>query len=173
MGCEFKLGSFADCATAFLALCAFGFSVFEYCRYKKRERTNLLTQLSERYTTNSDIGTVVKYLEALEDHNENTLALPDIHQLEMFMRFSEELCCLLKSKALKENIVYYMFGHYVLVFEKEKNKWPKELGYDKEYWYLFRDFVNIMKKSHDELFKCKDDNNKIKEYKINIKKIRL
>ncbi len=173
LGCELKLESIAGCATAFIALCALGFSVFEYCKYKKRERANLLMQLSERYTTNPDIRNVIMYLEAIEDSNEHLLALPNIHQLEMFMRFSEELCCLIKSKALKTNIVYYMFGHYVLVFANAKEKWPTELGYEKGYWRIFRDFVNMMQTAHDTLYMCRDDHNNINEYRINDKKIRV
>ncbi len=173
LGCGLKWGSIADFGTAFFALCAFGFSLYEFCKYKKRERVGILTQMNIRYTTDSDINAVVRYLEALEDKKENALALPNIHQLEMFMRFSEELCCLVRSNALKVNIVYYMFGHYVLVFANYKDKWPIELGYEKGYWRLFRDFVNKMQEAHDELYPYIDDNNNTNEYNINVKKIKL
>lgn len=172
-GCEFKWGSIADCITALFALCAFGLSLYEFHKYKKRERVNNLTQMNNRYITDTEICLVLNYLEALEDNRENTLALPTIHQLEMYMRFSEELYCLVKSKALKVNIVYYMFGHYVLVFAKYKDKWPIELGYEKGYWQLFRDFVDMMQSAHDKLYPFKDDNNNTNVYKINVKKIKL
>lgn len=173
LGCVLKWGSIADLSTALFALCALIVSIYEFCKYKKRERVSILTQMNIRYTTDPDICSVVRYLEALEDKKESTLALPNIHQLEMFMRFSEELCCLVRSNALKLNIVYYMFGHYVLIFASYKDKWPIELGYEKGYWQLFRDFVNMMQRAHDELYPYKDDNNNTNDYKINVKKIEL
>lgn len=172
-GYELELGSIADCATALFAICAFILSIIEYRKYKKRERVNLLMQMSKKYTTDSAIKTVLSYLEALENKREKTLALPNIHQLEMFMRFFEELCCLVKSKALRVNIVYYMFGHYVIIFDDNKEIWPHELEYEKGYWKLFRNFVEMMRKSRDELFPYRNDDNIMIEDKINDKKIKL
>ena len=126
--CDINLGDVAEIFTCFLAFLAFILSCIEYRNYKKRERINILTQLNMRYTTNEDIRSVVKYLEALEDKKDESL--PEIHEIEMFMRFFEEIDCLIQAKSIKENIVYYMFGHYVLLFEKEKDNFPKELEYD-------------------------------------------
>jgi hypothetical protein len=173
IGCSVNWGSLADWITAVFASAAFILSVCEYKKHKKRERVNHLTQLSIRFTTESEISSVVKYLEALEDNNEKTMVLPNIHQIEMYMRFFEEICCLVKSKALKRNIVYYMFGHYVLVFADNKEKWPSELGYDKGYWQLFRDFVEMMREARNELYPYKNENNSVNEYKINKTKIKL
>lgn len=171
--CGLKWGSIADLGTVFFAFCAFGLSLYEFCKYRKRERVSILTQMNIRYTTDPDICTVIRYLEALEDKKEKSLTLPDIHQLEMFMRFSEELFCLVKTESLKKDIVYYMFGHYVLVFANNKDKWPTELGYNMGYWQLFRDFIEMMQKAHDELYPYKDGNNNTNEYKIDVKKIKL
>ena len=66
-----------------------------------------------------------------------------------------------------------MFGHYVLVFANNKDKWPTELGYNMGYWQLFRDFIEMMQKAHDELYPYKDGNNNTNEYKIDVKKIKL
>lgn len=173
INCGVNWGSIADWSTAFLTLCALGLSICEYRKYKKRARVNNLTQLSVRYTTDPEISYVVKYLERVEDENEKTMGIPNIHQLEMYMRFFEEICCLVKSKALRRNIVYYMFGHYVIVFADNKEKWPSELGYDKGYWQLFREFVDIMREAQKELYPYRNDNNEINEYKINVKKIKL
>ena len=171
--CGVSWGSVADWSIAFFALCAFGLSIYEYKKHKKRERVNNLAQLNVRYTTDQDINSVVKYLETIEDNKEDTIEFPNIHQLEMFMRFFEEICCLINSKALKRNIVYYMFGHYVIIFADNKEKWPSELEYDKGYWQLFRDFVEMMRKAREELYPYRNDNNEINDYKINAKRIKL
>ena len=173
INCGANWGSIADWSTTLFTFCALGLSILEYTKYKKRERVHILTQLNVRFTTDQDINYVIKYLEELEDNNEKAMGIPNIHQLEMYMRFFEEICCLLKSNALKRNIVYYMFGHYVLVFANNKDKWPSELGYDKGYWHLFRDFVDIMRDAHKELYPFKNDNNQINEYLINVKKIKI
>ena len=171
--CKFNWGSLADWVTAFFALCAFGLSFIEYRKHKKRERVNTLTQLSVRYTNDPEINAVTKYLEAIEDNKEETIGLPNIHQIEMYMRFFEEICCLVKSKALKRNVVYYMFGHYVIVFADNKDKWPQELEYDKGYWQLFREFVEMMREARKLLYPYRNGKNEINEYKINDKEIKL
>ena len=119
-----------------------------------------------RYTTNEDIRSVVKYLEALEDKKDESL--PEIHEIEMFMRFFEEIDCLIQAKSIKENIVYYMFGHYVLLFEKEKDNFPKELEYDKGFWVLFRKFVERMKKAETSLYDNPKEKKQIKEKRIKL-----
>lgn len=164
--CEINWGSVAEIVTCFLACLAFILSYFEYRNHKKQERINILSQFSIRYTTDKDICAVVKYLENLEEGKNETI--PELHKIEMFMRFFEEIYCLIQVKSLKENIVYYMFGHYVLLFAEAKDKLPKELEYDKGFWVLFRNFVERMKKAKATLYK--DKNN---EYKINVKKIEL
>ena len=171
--CRLNWGSIAECVTAFLALCAFVLSCIEYRKHKKRERVNNLTQLSVRYTNDPEINAVVKYLEALEDNKENQIGLPNIHQIEMYMRFFEEICCLIKSKALKRNVVYYMFGNYVIIFADNKDKWPPELGYDKGYWQLFREFVEMMREARKLLYPYRNSKNEINEYKIKVKEIKL
>ncbi len=91
----------------------------------------------------------------------------------MYMRFFEEINCLINAEALKVNIVYYMFGHYVLLFADNIDKLPEKLEYSKAFWLYFREFVEKMKKAKEELYCYKTNNNEIDEYKINTKKIKL
>ena len=170
--CGIDWGNAAEIMTCFLACIAFVLSLIEYRNHKKRERINILTQLSMRYTSDTNICSVVKYLEALEDKKDNP-AIPEIHQIEMFMRFFEEVSCLVKAKSLKENIVYYMFGHYVLLFAENIDKMPTELEYNKGFWVLFRSFVERMKTAKESLFCYKTENNEVDEYRINEKMIEL
>ena len=170
--CGIDWGSMAEIITCIVAIIAFLFSIIEYRSHKKRERINILTQFSVRYTSDPNICSVVKYLEQLEDETNNP-NIPDIHQIEMYMRFFEEMSCLIKAKSLKENIVYYMFGHYVLIFADNIDKLPKELEYDKGYWILFRNFVKKMRKAKKNLYPYKTDDNKMDEYRIDEKRIKL
>lgn len=94
--CSVNWGSLTDWVTAVFASEAFILSVCEYKKHKKRGQGNHLTQLSIRLTIESEISSVVKYLEALEDNNKKTMILPNTHQIELYMHFFEELCCLVK-----------------------------------------------------------------------------
>ena len=170
--CDINLGSVAELLTCFLAIFAFTISYKEYRNHKKRERISILTQLSERYASDPNISSVVRYLEDLEDKKINSNP-PDIHQIELFMRFFEEVSCLMNAKSVKDNIVYYMFGHYVLLFADNIDKFPKELEYDKGFWILFRRFVERMKKAKAKIYCYNTKENKVDEYKIKEKEIEL
>lgn len=97
-----------------------------------------------RYTTDSDINSVIKYLEALEDDENTSLDSPTIHQLEMFMHFIEELQLLIKGGSVSKSAALNLFGHYTTVLDKYQSKWP-ELGYDEKYWNVYREFVDKAK----------------------------
>ena len=170
--CGIELGSLAEIITCCLAGFAFLLSWKEFQNHKKRERINIITQFSKRYTEDCHIKNVVQYLESLEDKKED-LNPPNIHDIEMFMRFFEEISCLVKANSIKENITYYMFGHYLLIFAENIDKMPKELEYDKGVWTLFRDFVDTMKKAKESLYSEKTEDGKVDEYKINTNKIEL
>ena len=154
--CDINLGSVAELLTCFLAIFAFTISYKEYRNHKKRERISILTQLSERYASDPNISSVVRYLEDLEDKKINSNP-PDIHQIELFMRFFEEVSCLMNAKSVKDNI----------------DKFPKELEYDKGFWILFRRFVERMKKAKAKIYCYNTKENKVDEYKIKEKEIEL
>ena len=161
--CVFELGKgiCANDITALTAVIAFVFSVCQYMKYKKRERVSILAQYNERYTTDPNIADVVKYLELKEDEKECTM--PDLHKLEMYMRFCEELYFLIKASSMERNIAYYMFGHYIVFFDDNKKKWPEDLGYNKKYWCVFREFVKEMRFTKIDLY---GENNKMSEEEI-------
>ena len=175
LACIFSgCGSVADWLIVFITLGAFLFSIYQYEIHKERKRVDVLTKFNIRYTTDKNICSVVEYLETLEDNRAAPIEKrPKIHELEMFMRFFEEIYCLVKSEALKRNIVYYMFGHYLIVFDDNKDKLPIELEYDKGFWTLFRESVKMMREARDELYSNKINSNVIDESKIDMKKIEL
>ncbi|MBR4029016.1 MAG: hypothetical protein IKJ08_05480 [Alistipes sp.] len=141
---------FLECTTLVIAIAAFVLSYVEYTKHKKRTRIEILCRYNERYQSDHELSKVVRYLEKIEnplkegEKNEQ----PDRHSVEMYMRFYEELYFLIKANSIKKEIVYYMFGHYVLVFEEHFTHladWENQLGYQEEYWKVFRQFVNLMK----------------------------
>ena len=81
---------------------------------------------------------------------------PDDHEVEMFMRFFEELELLIVSKAIDEKIVSYMFYYYLHTFEKYKDQW-QNVGYEDKEWNLFHEFMDRMKKLREDKTKYKID----------------
>lgn len=118
--------------------------------HKKQLRTELLMNYSVRYCTNEDISSVVKYLEQEEGLKlHKKVEIPDDHEVEMFMRFFEELELLIVAKAIDAKIVFYMFYFYLHTFEKHKDMW-KNVGYEDNEWKVFREFVDRMKKLKED-----------------------
>ena len=120
-------------------------SYYQYRLNRKQLRTELLTSYNARYSSDEDIKKVVKYLEQEEGlHLREKAEEPDEHEVEMFMRFFEELELLIVANAIDEKIVSYMFFYYLQAFEKQKDKW-KNIGYEDNEWKVFHKFMDRMK----------------------------
>ena len=140
-----------------VSIIALTVSYWQYKLHRRQLRTELLTKYNVRYSIDKDISRVVKYLEqeeGLQLHEK--IEKPDDHEVEMFMRFFEELELLIVSKAIDEKIVSYMFYHYLQTFEKYKDQW-KNVGYEDEEWKVFHEFMERMKKIREDKTKYKID----------------
>lgn len=86
------------------------------------------------------------YLEHLDGlkHNKE-VKKPDGHDVEMFMRFFEELDMLIESKQMDKNKVYYMFAYYLLVFDSHRSEF-NITDYDSGCWKHFKNIVIEMNK---------------------------
>ena len=65
---------------------------------------------------NDDVQTVVRYLRVNEPAN----IAPTAYQIDLFLRFFEELGVYLKSESLKRDDVLNFFGYYFYRFDKCK-----------------------------------------------------
>ena len=81
----------------------------EFKSHKHTEYHKLFSQLNRRYERNNDIQDVVKYLRNKEPYG----AKPTLYQLEVFLRFFEELGLYMKTDSLKANDVDKFFGYYL------------------------------------------------------------
>ncbi len=81
----------------------------EYKSHKQKEDNKLFSQLNKRYLNNEDIQKVVKYLRDQEPSDEE----PDLYQLELFLRFFEELGIYMKTKSLDKDLIEVFFGYYL------------------------------------------------------------
>lgn len=92
-----------------VALSAFILSIVELRNYKQKESNNLMSQLNERYLTNNDMQTVVRYLREIDPTNEE----PSAYQVELFLRFFEELNVYLRHGNLNPDDVREFFNYYL------------------------------------------------------------
>jgi hypothetical protein len=99
-----------------VAIIAAIISYREYGSHKTKEYNKLLSQLNKRYVGNVDVQTVVKYLR----YNDPTKEEPKAYQIDLFLRFFEELGVYLKSESLKRDDVLNFFGYYMYRFDNCK-----------------------------------------------------
>ncbi len=92
-----------------VALAAFVISVKEWYGHKTKEYNKLLSQLNERYINNKDIQIVVKYLRYTEPSDSQ----PDAYQIDLFLRFFEELGVYLGNNSIEKEDVENFFNYYL------------------------------------------------------------
>ena len=94
------IGDIASCILALMAIVAAIFSWIELQSHKEKENNKLLSQLNRRYIGNEDIQAVVKYLRDFEADD----AKPTSYQVELFLRFFEELGVYMRKDNLPKGI---------------------------------------------------------------------
>ena len=129
-----------------VALSAFILSIIELRSYKQKESNKLLSQLNKRYLTNNDMQAVVKYLRDIDPTDEE----PSAYQVELFLRFFEELNVYLRHGNLKPNDVITFFNYYfdrLYHTERGKNLLKKINHEDEKLDYLngYKDIIGFDK----------------------------
>jgi hypothetical protein len=95
-----------------MALIAFIALIIAYGEYKAHKKINehqLFSQLNIRYQGNEDIQCVIKYLRTIEPSD----IKPTVYQLEIFLRFFEELGMYMETDSIEAKTVKNFFGHYL------------------------------------------------------------
>lgn len=118
---------------------------------KEATRSKILEDYNWHYMQNSSIKRVVKSL--IDDNFEDS----QIHKydLEIFMRFFEEIYLLIHSKnRMKAEVAKYMFSYYAIMAWTSEKFWQKlcnddineiEIERNSEHWFIFRKFVEEMR----------------------------
>lgn len=131
----------------------------EYLEHVKRQRIQYLLDMGRKYSANENITNVVRCLEKLSTKEEKDKKTTirntelDIHDIEMFMRFIEELQMLIDAHVVNESATLYLFGFYVKTFDEHHIRFEKLDDYGEAHWGAFMKFVKNVKNSD---FKYKD-----------------
>lgn len=141
----------------FVAIISLIVSVWQYKLHRRQMRAEVLSKYCARYCIDKNITAVVKFLEKEEglSHKYNVKE-PDDHEVEMFMRYFEELELMIRAKSIDEDVASYMFFHYLQTFDKLKEKW-KNVEYESDDWKVFHEFYARMKKVREDKKKYKID----------------
>lgn len=107
------ISCFVSILALFVAILAFALSFYEFRKKQTREYNEMLSRLNERYLTDENIQTVVKYLR----DNEASDTKPTPYQTEMFLRFFEELGIYLSNKSIQVEHVHKFFDYYLMKFD--------------------------------------------------------
>ncbi|MBQ9466463.1 MAG: hypothetical protein IJU62_05760 [Muribaculaceae bacterium] len=97
-----------EVATVAVAMGALFGAWREYVHHKKTDNNKLFSQLNERYQGNANIQAVVQYLREKEPSD----VKPTLYQVEVFLRFFEELAMYIDSKSLDYGKTDEFFGYY-------------------------------------------------------------
>ena len=95
--------------TLLVACVAFGLAYKEYHSQKQTDYHKLFSQLNRRYEKNESMQAVVKYLRDKEPEGEQI----SLYQLEVFLRFFEELGLYMETNSLETDDVDKFFGYYL------------------------------------------------------------
>ena len=108
-GKELAIQAWSNVAMALIALIALIVALSEYYSHKRTDKHKLFSQLNKRYQENVDIQCVVKYLREIEPSD----IKPTLYQLELFLRFFEELGMYVETDSLKSEDVNKFFCYYL------------------------------------------------------------
>ncbi len=150
--CDFKLSKcekLSDVIMAFLAFVTFVSTCFGYYYHRKRDRAEVLSQYNERYSRDEHISKVVPFL--IADIMGTKATIPSVHDVEMFMRFFEEMELQIEKHRLDADSVYELFSYYALYFDSKPcliEMFSIDDYNSNDNWKLFHNFVNRMAKIH-------------------------
>lgn len=96
-----------------IAVIAVIVSIVEIQIHKRKEDRRLFSELNERYVNNKDIQAVVRCLRDFDPEDTE----PSSYQVELFLRFFEELGLYLETKSINAKDVKEFFDYYFDRFE--------------------------------------------------------
>lgn len=137
------IANYANCVIAIMAIIAGVVSWFEFRSHKQKENNKLLSQLNQRYISNQDIQTVVRYLREIDPDNTS----PRPYQTELFLRFFEELGVYLRNNNLPAKDVDHFFGFYLKrIYECERGKQLlAKINNEEKDWEYLNDYKEKVK----------------------------
>ena len=152
-----NLSVLADVVTAIITLFAFVWATKEYDLHKETLKAKVLSEYNKRYTEDPNIVRVVRCLQNYRDSNSYQCYKLTKQEIQMFMRFFEELKVQINHGRIDEEDVFELFTYYAS-YLNEKREIIDSLGikYNNVYW---SNYISLVVK-YDEYIKNKKEKNK-------------
>lgn len=144
---QLELGSYAEIFTAIIALFASIVTYNEYMSTKDIRQAQVLSEYNKRYSEDPNIVKVVKYLNYIDTDgtkNNPPQKKPSNYEVEMFMRFFEELELQIQCGRLNEKDVIDLFIYYAKKIDKNKDL--REFLGITDYNENWKRYINLMNK---------------------------
>lgn len=147
---KLDLGNFAELITALIAFFAFVITLLEYLLSKDAKQAQVLSEYNKRYSEDPNIIKVVKYLNYIDVNgtmNNPPREKPSNYEVEMFMRFIEELELQIHCGRLNEKDVSDLFVYYAKMIN-ENGELRRHLGVTdyEENWNRYKKLIERIKK---------------------------
>ena len=113
-----NISIFINLGLLMVAVIAAIISIIQLRSHNNKENNKLLSQLNKRYVKDENVQKVVRYLRENDPSDE----VPDAYQIELFLRFFEELGIYLKTKSIRKDDVKEFFGFYFERYENKENE---------------------------------------------------
>ena len=127
---------------AVVGLLDFAKGLIEYQLQGTQRRADIFLKRRAEYFENESFATIRVLLE--EDGSQK---LRDIsfEERRAYLTFFEEVALLWKSKLIRDDIAYYMFGYYAVRCREAKDFWF-DINAPEVHWSIFLEFANTMKR---------------------------
>lgn len=154
--CEDKI---SDLLLVIIGIVTISLTFKEYFEYRQRTKAEVLGEYNKRYSENKHINKVVNYLVC---HLAKLKApAPSVHNVEMFLRFFEEIDLQIDKNRLDADNVEELFSYYALYLDSN-TELIHALGiddYNSNNWKRYHCFVKKMVKTKlkETKWKCLDN----------------
>jgi hypothetical protein len=123
-------------------------SVSEYSKQGTQKRANYFFDLQRKFYANDTFKLICLLC---ENDGPALKEIPYKDKIDLLI-FYEELALALNSKLIKKEVIYYMFGYYIIKCWKCNNLWL-DLEKDSPYWKIFHELALNMKEIENKKLK--------------------
>lgn len=127
----------------FITFLGFGLAIWQYIKQKRHERMRYLMDIRSKFKGDArytEIRRKIEYKESLSSHQ-----IIDIYDIAGFY---EELQIAINSNLISKEMVYYLFGYYIIQFYEADHG----LNLDADLWKGLKEIYHTMKQVEETGF---------------------
>lgn len=128
------------CATIIgliMTLTTICFGFYQYNKENRFKRANYFNELRNRFKSNQGFNEIREQINNRQNLNQFSQT-----QIYDYAGFFEELQIAINSNFIKSEMVYYLFGHYILEFADNN---AGRIQLDAQLWIVLNELINSMR----------------------------